>query len=253
MAEKKIEEIEKGPEDKAEKTPSSPQEKAKGKRSEPKASPKSRGRKAETTKSEKSPSKTGKSKEDKSDDKSELKEASSKTPQKKGKKNEKIEDEDLPKAKKEKKMEVPSPAGRKRKEVTKPPTAKAPPPKKGKKTETKRTKEIDADAAFVMSASDDEEMVEEMETEDPNEAQKHWIRFGGTVLSTCFFCLMFHPSLTEEFQFLLWFIHTYLNKKGVWNRSTLEGGFFATIFLNYIENTCVDLIFQAPQDCNSFA
>ena len=167
LAEEKIEEIEKGPEDKDEKNPpSSPQPKAKGKRSEPKASPRaSRGsRKAETTKSDKSPPKTGKSKEDKS----ELKEGKSQTPQKKGKKNEKIEDEDLPKAKKEKKTEEPPAAsGRKRKENIS--GAKSPPPKKGKKTETKRSKEIDADAAFVMSATDDEEMVEEMETEDPNE------------------------------------------------------------------------------------
>ena len=108
----------------------------------------------------------GKSKEDKS----ELKEGKSQTPQKKGKKNEKIEDEDLPKAKKEKKTEEPPAAPRKRKENIS--AAKSPPPKKGKKTETKRSKEIDADAAFVMSATDDEEMVEEMETEDPNETRK---------------------------------------------------------------------------------
>lgn len=109
----------------------------------------------------------GKSKEDKS----ELKEGKSQTPQKKGKKNEKIEDEDLPKAKKEKKTEEPAAAsGRKRKDNIS--GAKSPPPKKGKKTETKRPKEIDADAAFVMSATDDEEMVEEMETEDPNETRK---------------------------------------------------------------------------------
>ena len=110
----------------------------------------------------------GKSKEDKS----ELKEGKSQIPQKKGKKNEKIEDEDLPKAKKEKKTEEPPAAsGRKRKENISA-EKKTPPPKKGKKTETKRPKEIDADAAFVMSATDDEEMVEEMETDDPNETRK---------------------------------------------------------------------------------
>ena len=61
LAEEKIEEIEKGPEDKAEKNPpSSPQPKAKGKRSEPKASPKaSRGSRKAETKSDKSPPKTG--------------------------------------------------------------------------------------------------------------------------------------------------------------------------------------------------
>ena len=61
LAEEKIEEIEKGPEDKAEKNPpSSPQPKAKGKRSEPKASPRaSRGSRKAETKSDKSPPKTG--------------------------------------------------------------------------------------------------------------------------------------------------------------------------------------------------